>query len=109
MVSKYCCCPFSEKTIQEGRKIQENVMLHLLICNYSLGQKGLKVVFIHNSLYFFSIRYISGLWNSLKAVLSLPQLYYLGIGIMLPWPGVVCLAAVCFRGWELRGLQELWC
>lgn len=57
----------------------------------------------------FSIKYISGLWDNLKAVLSLPQLYYLGTGIMLPWPGVVCLGAVCFRGWELRGLQELWC
>lgn len=41
---------FSEKNIQGGREIQENMMLHLLICHCSLGQKDLKVFFIHNPL-----------------------------------------------------------
>lgn len=54
---------FLEKNIQEGREIQENVMLHLLICNYSLGQKGLKVFFIHNPLRLSVFQHKVYLWS----------------------------------------------
>ena len=37
-----------EKKILEDREFQENVMLNLLICNYSPGQKGVKVFGVEN-------------------------------------------------------------
>lgn len=115
-VSRNCCCLFQRRTYREAEKFRRT---WCYIC-WSVTVPWDKRIWKYFSstilwgFLFFSIKYIPGLWDSLKSILSLPKLCFLGIGIMLLWPGVVCPGAVCFRdcGEGLgagEGLQCWWC